>query len=41
MLPERNIAVAVMTNAGSETASSTSREAVMELLRIYGQPATR
>ena len=41
MLPERNIAVAVLTNAGSETASTASREAAMELLRIYGQPATR
>lgn len=41
MLPERNIAVAVMTNAGSETASTATREAAMELLRIHGHPAAR
>ena len=39
MLPERNIAVAVLTNVGSETASTATREAAMELLRIRGQPA--
>lgn len=39
MLPERDVAVAVLTNAGSETASTATREAAMELLRIYGQPA--
>ena len=33
MLPERDIAVAVMTNAGSESASAATREAVMELRR--------
>lgn len=41
MLPERDVAVAVLTNAGSETASAVSREAAMELLRIYGQPAAQ
>lgn len=41
MLPERDVAVAVFTNARSETASPASREAAMELLRIYGQPAAR
>lgn len=41
MLPERDIAVAVLTNAGSETASTASREAAMELLRLYGPPAAR
>lgn len=41
MLPERDIAVAVLTNAGNETAITASREAAMELLRIYGQPAAR
>ena len=41
MLPERDIAVAVLTNAGSEAASTASREAAMELLRIHGQPAAR
>ncbi len=41
MLPERDIAVAVMTNAGNETASTATREAAMELLRIHGQPAAR
>lgn len=41
MLPERDVAVAVLTNAGSETASTATREAAMELLRIYGQPAAR
>lgn len=41
LLPERDIAVAVMTNAGSETASTASREAAMELLRLYGPPATQ
>jgi CubicO group peptidase (beta-lactamase class C family) len=33
MLPERGIAVAVLTNAGSESASAATREAVMELRR--------
>ena len=41
MLPERDIAVAVLTNAGSEAASTATREAAMELLRIHGQPAAR
>ncbi|MCB1566905.1 MAG: beta-lactamase family protein [Xanthomonadales bacterium] len=41
MLPERDIAVAVLTNAGSETANTATREAVMELLRIYGPPIAR
>lgn len=41
MLPERDIAVAVMTNAGSETASIATREAAMELLRLHGRPAAR
>ena len=41
MLPERDIAVAVLTNAGSETASAATREAAMELLRIHGQPTAR
>lgn len=41
MLPERDIAVAVLTNAGSEAASTACREAALELLRIYGQPAAR
>lgn len=40
LLPERDIAVAILTNAGSETASTASREAAMELLRLYGPPAT-
>ena len=39
MLPARDIAVAVLTNAGSEAASTATREAAMELLRIRGQPA--
>ncbi|MDE2407725.1 MAG: beta-lactamase family protein [Xanthomonadaceae bacterium] len=37
MLPERGIAVAVLTNAGSESASAATREAAMELLRIHGR----
>ena len=41
MLPERDIAVAVLTNAGNEAASTASREAAMELLRLYGPPAAR
>lgn len=41
LLPERDIAVAVMTNAGSETASTATREAAMALLRIDGPPAAR
>ena len=41
MLPERDVAVAVLTNAGNEAASAATREAAMELLRIHGQPAAR
>ncbi|MEO5596889.1 MAG: serine hydrolase domain-containing protein, partial [Lysobacteraceae bacterium] len=41
MLPEQGVAIAVLTNAGSETASTASREAAMELLRIYGQSAAQ
>lgn len=41
MLPERDIAVAFLTNTGGETAATAAREATMELLRIYGQPAAQ
>lgn len=41
MLPERDIAVAVLTNAGSETANAATREAAMELLQIYRKPAAQ
>ena len=41
VLPERDIAVAIMTNTGSEAANAATREAAMELLRIHGQPAGR
>lgn len=41
MLPERNLAVAVLANAGSEAAGNATREAAMELLRIHGQHAVR
>ncbi len=41
MLPERDIAVAVMTNTGNKVASTASREATIELLRIHGQPDHR
>ena len=41
ILPERDVAIAVLTNTASVTASTATREAQMELLRIYGQPAAR
>ncbi len=41
MLPERDIAVAILTNAGSESANAATREAAMELLRSHGHPAAR
>ncbi|WP_433852306.1 serine hydrolase domain-containing protein [Stenotrophomonas nitritireducens] len=41
MLPERDVAVAVLTNTGSDNAAKASREATMELLKVYGQPAVR
>lgn len=41
MLPERDIAVAVLTNAGNEAAITATREAAMELLRLHAQPDAR
>ena len=41
ILPERGVAIAVLANAGSVSARNASREAMTELLRIYGQPAAR
>jgi hypothetical protein len=41
LLPARDIAVAVLTNAGNEAASEAAREASLELLRIHGAAAAR
>lgn len=41
MLPERGIAVAVLTNAGNEAASEAAREASRALLRMHGAMAVK